>query len=449
MRNMGRSAWRKAAGALAALAVSTGAILSFASAGAPASAATTPTVNGYRLSTGVKLTTIRYPKIPDEVRILTVLPGSGPRVDIATAGSQFPMWKLTSGMSASHTGAVAGVNGDFATPTGAPSHMTMIDGELWTTGAVSGMAFAISDDGQRAYVGHPAIDMKLTRLSGKKVLGVAAWNAGKPQFEQISGYTQRGGRDYPPPGSTSPTAADPRYCAARLVPVVGYGYTWSGALKTAIIRRYVVEAQPDPCAKTPLSLGTDPSAIVLAAHGRTAGAHSVNALAPGDVVKMWWSLTRWPGVTDVIGANPTLLDNGVNVAPDYYPGADNILWYNPRTSVGITKGCSDADLLTACKIFILTVDGRQSSGGWSKGMKLPALAAELKKLGAWNAVNLDGGGSTTMWVKKKSSAYCQSTPAVGGCLVNQPSPSTGERVTIDALIVLGSSDGGTPVGLRG
>lgn len=449
MRRMGRSARRKAVGALTGLAVSAGAILSFASVGAPANAATAPSVNSYRLSAGVKLTTIRYPSTPQEVRILTVVPGAGPRVDIASAGSQFPMWKLTSAMSEGHTGTVAGVNGDFATSTGAPSHMTMVDGELWTTGAVSGMAFAISDDGQQAYVGHPVIDMKLTRLSGKKVLGVADWNAGNPQFEQVSGYTFRGGSDYPPPGSTNPKAADPKYCAARLVPVTGYGYTWSGALKTAITRRYLVEAQPDPCVKTPLSLGTNPSAIVLAARGQTTGARSINALAPGDVVKMWWSFAGWPGVTDVIGANPTLLDNGVNVAPDYYPGADNILWYNPRTSVGISKGCSDADLLTACKIFILTVDGRQSSSGWSKGMKMPALAAELKKAGAWNAVNLDGGGSTTMWVKKKNTAYCQSVPAVGGCLVNRPSPSTGERVTIEALTVLGSSDGGTPVGLRG
>jgi len=448
MRSMGRSARRKAVGVLAGLAVSAGAILSFASAGAPANAATTPTVKAYRLSAGVKLTTIRYPKNPQEVRILTVLPGAGPRVDIATAGSKFPMWKLTSGMSSGNTGALAGVNGDFATPTGAPSHMTMIDGELWTTGAVSGMAFSISDDGQRAYVGHPIIDMKLTRLDGKRVLKVADWNAGQPHSGQISGYTQRGGSDYPPPGSASPTSADPRYCAVRLVPVAGYGYSWSGALKTAITRRYAVQAQPDPCTKTPLALGTDPGAIVLAARGKTPGAHSINSLAPGGVVRMWWSFTGWPGVTDVIGANPTLLDNGVNVAPDYYPGADNILWYNPRTSVGITKGCSDADLLTACKIFILTVDGRQSSSGWSKGMKLPALASELRQLGAWNAVNLDGGGSTAMWVKKKNSAYCQSTPAVGGCLVNRPSASTGERVTIDALTVLGSGDGGTPVGLR-
>ena len=44
------------------------------------------------------------------------------------------------------------------------------------------------------------------------------------------------------------------------------------------------------------------------------------------------------------------------------------------------------------------------------------------------ALNLDGGGSTTMWLKKRRPGYCQSVPAAGGCLVNRPSPSTGGRV---------------------
>ena len=39
--------------------------------------------------------------------------------------------------------------------------------------------------------------------------------------------------------------------------------------------------------------------------------------------------------------------------------------------------------------------------------------------GAWMAVNLDGGGSTAMWVKQKDT-YCESKPSVGGCLVNRP-----------------------------
>jgi len=44
----------------------------------------------------------------------------------------------------------------------------------------------------------------------------------------------------------------------------------------------------------------------------------------------------------------------------------------------------------------VTVDGLQE--GYSAGMSLPELAGFLKELGADDALNLDGGGSTTMWV---------------------------------------------------
>jgi len=70
------------------------------------------------------------------------------------------------------------------------------------------------------------------------------------------------------------------------------------------------------------------------------------------------------------------------------------------------------------------------------------------RAGAYRAVNLDGGGSTTMWVKKRKTAYCESIPAAGGCLVQRPSDSTGERSKQSAIVVLPSADPGTPAGLR-
>jgi len=53
-----------------------------------------------------------------------------------------------------------------------------------------------------------------------------------------------------------------------------------------------------------------------------------------------------------------------------------------------------------------------------------------------------------MWVKKRKTAYCESVPAVGGCLVQRPSDSTGERSKQSAIVVLPSADAGTPAGLR-
>ncbi|HMQ04475.1 MAG TPA: phosphodiester glycosidase family protein [Pyrinomonadaceae bacterium] len=71
------------------------------------------------------------------------------------------------------------------------------------------------------------------------------------------------------------------------------------------------------------------------------------------------------------------------------------------------------------KFLMMTVDGRQP--GVSVGMTLQELAEYLFSLGAVDAMNLDGGGSTTMFLDGK--------------VVNKPSDPTGERKIGDAIIV--------------
>jgi exopolysaccharide biosynthesis protein len=70
------------------------------------------------------------------------------------------------------------------------------------------------------------------------------------------------------------------------------------------------------------------------------------------------------------------------------------------------------------KILIVTVDGRQPS--LSVGMSLAELAQLLLEFGARDAINLDGGGSTTM--------------VIDGRVVNSPSDQTGERMVSDAIL---------------
>jgi exopolysaccharide biosynthesis protein len=82
----------------------------------------------------------------------------------------------------------------------------------------------------------------------------------------------------------------------------------------------------------------------------------------------------------------------------------------PRTLAGVTE---DGRLL------LVTVDGRRP--GWSVGMTLPEAARLMRSLGATDALNLDGGGSTTMVVR--------------GQVVNRPSDRVGERAVSNALYV--------------
>ena len=57
--------------------------------------------------------------------------------DIVPASSHYPLYTLTSTMAA-HAAALAAVNGDFGTP-----HALMVDGELWTSGAVPGSGICL------------------------------------------------------------------------------------------------------------------------------------------------------------------------------------------------------------------------------------------------------------------------------------------------------------------
>jgi hypothetical protein len=411
----------------------------------PAEGSTTTTWT-YPQGHGIKLKRIRYPLVPNEVRVISVNPSEGSRIDLQPAGSQFPMGAKTSGMAAPAVGAVLATNGDFG-KSGSPKHPTMIDGELWTSGIARGDAFAISSDSESAFAGTPSLHMKLTRVNGAVISRLARWNVGLPKLGQMNGYTPRGGSVEPVPGVSLPGPSDPVYCEARLVPAVGYRPTWSGAGRVWITRRYRIARQPEPCTGRHLSLGAHHGAVVLAANEGTPSANKILRLTRGSYVRLWWSFEGWPGVTDVVGGTPQLVDNGVNVAPKYSAGAPHILDYNPRTAIGILPSCSDLNPLTHCRIYLVTVDGRQTD--WSKGVRLPFLAKRFLRFGVWDAINLDGGGSTTVWAKDPSRAPCQTYPLVGGCLANRPSQLSGERGSVvDAITVLDSPDPGTPRGLR-
>jgi len=77
-------------------------------------------------------------------------------------------------------------------------------------------------------------------------------------------------------------------------------------------------------------------------------------------------------------------------------------------------------LCTTPKDYLLiTVDGRRAT---AVGMSLPDLQSFLLGLGCHDALNLDGGGSTTLWYRDS--------------LLNQPSDPTGERPVANVLLVL-------------
>lgn len=94
--------------------------------------------------------------------------------------------------------------------------------------------------------------------------------------------------------------------------------------------------------------------------------------------------------TDAVSAGPRLLTAGAETPlPPYEFSRDDAK--GPRTAFGLS-----ADRKTA---WLVVVDGRQA--GYSMGASLPELAALFRELGASDAINLDGGGSSAMAVAGK------------------------------------------------
>ena len=92
---------------------------------------------------------------------------------------------------------------------------------------------------------------------------------------------------------------------------------------------------------------------------------------------------------EAIGAGPMLLYHGVDVTIDSYHQEVHAIGgrsgYNrhPRSAIGV-----DAD----GRVIFLALDGRNSGG--SAGATIPEMTVYMRELGAVEAINLDGGGST-------------------------------------------------------
>ena len=98
---------------------------------------------------------------------------------------------------------------------------------------------------------------------------------------------------------------------------------------------------------------------------------------------------EWNGVNHIISGGPYLVKNGDIYVDMTAQKLGAIGGRNPRTAIGYTK---DNHLI------MITADGREGS---SIGLTLMELANLMKEFGCVNAMNLDGGGSTVMYIQGK------------------------------------------------
>jgi hypothetical protein len=143
-------------------------------------------------------------------------------------------------------------------------------------------------------------------------------------------------------------------------------------------------------------------------------------LIPGENVTLTATVTAgWEGIVHAVGAREWIVRNGVTSITPRPTSADEL---HPRSAVGLT---ADGRLILA------TVDGRRP--GWSTGVRLPELAELMLSRGAVMALNLDGGGSTSLAVRRAGTN--------GPVLINRPSDSS-ERAVTNSIHVISNAPTG-------
>jgi hypothetical protein len=120
----------------------------------------------------------------------------------------------------------------------------------------------------------------------------------------------------------------------------------------------------------------------------------------------------WTAAEDIVGAGPRLVAGGrIEITTERERMLPTFATdRHPRTAIGV---------LADGRALLLVVDGRQPT--LSVGMTLDELAHLMLEFGVVDAINLDGGGSTTMVVERT--------------IVNKPSDPTGERPVSDVITV--------------
>lgn len=117
-------------------------------------------------------------------------------------------------------------------------------------------------------------------------------------------------------------------------------------------------------------------------------------------------------IQSAIGGSPMLLrNNAVNITDVQELISINNNISRPRTAIGYTNNNL---------IILLVVEGDNPTGGYD-GMNLAELAAAMRNLGCTNAINLDGGGSSSM--------------IAGGQLLNRPGDNGLERPVLSAVLI--------------
>jgi hypothetical protein len=357
---------------------------------------------------GVQWTTIVREAGPQRINVLELDPAV---VGGVLSNGRIARRERVSTM-ARRSGAMAGVNGGYFGPSGDPVGVLAIDGQLLSE-PVDGRSALLVDAGR-------ATVAPLRFRGAVTINGVMRLIDGLDRTRGLVPACGGRGGDLP---TVRPNAALTCTDASELVllsPSYGARPPREGGVEAVLRDGMVARVRGPGTGPVPrdglLLTGTGDAARFLrnAALPRSRAEVELRLTASGQP----WDLAQQ---TLMVGGGPRLLRGGrVTVtakaegfAPPQAPAffGTFVAARQPRTLAGVR---------TDGTVLLVTVDGRRP--GWSAGMTLREAARLMRSLGAHDALNLDGGGSSTMTVR--------------GEVVNRPSDRAGERAVSDGVYAL-------------
>lgn len=296
----------------------------------------------------------------------------GLKIDYTAPGKVADPGPLSSALKGA--GAVAGVNGDFfdIRDTGAPLGV----GVDRARGVLHGSArrtdwannsFTLDADNV-ARIAETHLQASIVRRGGRPPIRVTNLNAHEIHPGGIGIYTSAWGSD-------SRTRVLPNTHAMR---------------REVVIRRGQVRAK-----RKRISSGPVPAATFHVV-GIGEGAKKLARLRVGQKARVEYGLNH-EATRVAVGGNTVVLRDGTVLAP-------NDEEMHPRTAIGIDRDTNS--------VIVLAVDGRQ----WhSRGLTMKETGALLKRMGAEDGLNLDGGGSSTMMAREPGESLgVVNAPSDGG-----------------------------------
>jgi len=308
---------------------------------------------------------------PQLLYVVRADPSAGWRLSVANGGYSVLQRDYTSHLAKLHDAPVA-INGGFFAYDGAAVGAVKIQGDWMRLPWPQRSVIGIASDGS----------VKIGKIQVRPTI----------QFSNGKQYTIANFNGFPKPGHIS---AMNRHFASS--------YTLNPGEMALVVKSGTVVSRPGGG-----KVDIPESTFLLVASGGARPA--LEAIQNGMNARLQFNAPGWENYPTILGAGPQLVDNGkVHVGSEGFR-SDVTSGAGPRTAVGVDKNGN---------YLVVVADGRRSLS--SVGLTLNELGATMLNLGAVEAINFDGGGSSAI--------------AINGKLVNKPSDGY-ERQVSNVMMVL-------------